>query len=513
MGKGVVLERVRQASATASAGSHYWVLAAIVAAGLFLRTIQVGREALWADEALTLVIKQWPAFDLLFLPVDPSAGLYYVLAKLLVPDGAGAMAARALSVAFGTASILAMYALGRAAFSRQWALLAAAMLAVSPALVDYSQEARGYSLLIFLVLVSAAALLWWGRALGEGNAGHARLALFGAATVLSLYTHFTAVFWIVPAMVIGREIADRSGQPNARRAYLFALAAMAIAAVPEIVRTVAHVHRFGVLGFLDNASAGQFFTVTGETLLPSAIWGGGPASAALLAAALLYGLSRLWKTKPDNPFALAVALCLLLVPVLVWIFSALVTPIFMPRSILLGIAGLILLLVLADRSARKPFASLAFIAAALASLAVHGTVRTKTPWRPIAAHLDANLAPGDAVLVCPEFQAASLAHAMGGARHPVFLPSGQGMALVEPGGGWEARFFGPLAGWRVLGRPPSRQILTPARIWIVDVGCSRRKTVRNWLGEGRVQPSGLDGVSLFEGRAIPGTVAVAGAST
>lgn len=503
------MERVQQASAAASMRSHYWILAAIVAAGLFLRTIEVDREALWADEALTLVIKKWSAWDLLVRPVDPSAGLYYLLTKLLVPDGAGAVAARLISVFFGTASIVAIYAIGRVALSRERALLAAAMLAVSPALVDYSQEARGYSLLIFLVLVSAAALLWWGRALGERKAGHGRLALFGVATVLSLYTHFTAIFWIAPAIIIGREIADRSGQAGARRAYALALVAMALAAVPETVRTFTHVLRFGVLGFLDNPSAQQFFTVTGETLLPSAIWGGGPLSAAVLAAALLYGFSRLWKRRPDEPFALAVALCLLLVPVLVWIFSYFVTPIFMPRSILLGIPGLILLLAHADRSARLPFAALAFIAAALASLALHGTVRTKAPWRPIAAYLDSNLKPGDGILVCPDYQAASLAHALGGARHPVFLPSREGMAMVEPGERWEARFFGPVIGWRVLGRPPSGLVLTPARIWLVEKGCSQRKMVRDWLGAGREQPSGLDGVVLFQGRAIPRRVVVA----
>lgn len=506
------MERVRQASATASPSSHFWVLAAIIAAGLFLRTIQVGQEALWADEALTLLIKQWPVFDLLVRPVDPSGGVYYLLAKLLVPDGAGAIAARLISVFFGTASIIAMYAIGRAALPRRQALLAAAMLAVSPVLVDYSQEARGYSLMIFLVLASAAALLWWGRALGEGRAGHRRLAMFGIATGLSLYTHFTAIFWIVPAIVIGREIADRSGRPGARRAYDLALAAMALAAVPEIVRTWTHVQRFGVLGFLDSPGALQFLTVTGETLLPSAIWGGGLLSAAALAAALLYSFHRLWKRRPDNGFALAVALCLLLVPVLVWIFSLLVTPIFMPRSILLGVPGLILLLVHADRLARLPYAASAFIAAALAALALHGTVRTKTPWRPIAAHLDANLKPGDGILVCPDFLAAALIHAMGGARYLVFLPSRQGMAVVEPGERWEARYFGPLAGWRVLGRPPSRFILTPARMWIVDIGCSQRNMVRDWLGEGREQPSGLDGVSLFEGRTMPRKVVVAGAS-
>ena len=53
-----------------------WVLAAITLVGLVLRVVWAGEQALWSDEALTLVIAKWPVQDLLVRPVganDPSA--------------------------------------------------------------------------------------------------------------------------------------------------------------------------------------------------------------------------------------------------------------------------------------------------------------------------------------------------------------------------------------------------------------------------------------------------------
>src|SRR5438876_576650 len=76
---------------------------------------------------------------------------YYMLAwgwaKLF---GTGEVGLRSLSALAGTLTIPAAYAAGRALSSRRAGLIAAALFAVNPLLVWYSQEARAYALLALL---------------------------------------------------------------------------------------------------------------------------------------------------------------------------------------------------------------------------------------------------------------------------------------------------------------------------------------------------------------------------
>src|SRR5207245_2897434 len=78
-------------------------------------------------------------------------------------------------------------------FSERAALIAAALAAVNPYLVWYSQEARSYSL---LVLLSALSLLLFARALREPT--RRAFVAWGVVSALAVFTHYFAVFLLVP---------------------------------------------------------------------------------------------------------------------------------------------------------------------------------------------------------------------------------------------------------------------------------------------------------------------------
>ena len=117
------------------------------------------------------------------------------------------------------------------------ALLSAALVALSFPLIDYSQEARAYSLLVLLVALSAT-FSCAGRGRQPG-------ALFGtlATCLLAFYTHFGSVFWIGPA-VMGLLWLGR-------RQMVGPLALTAILAVPELLR----ISRYPSEGFVWLAQA------------------------------------------------------------------------------------------------------------------------------------------------------------------------------------------------------------------------------------------------------------------
>src|SRR5687767_3507897 len=134
---------------------HYATLAAVLVLAALLRTVGVNAEGLWLDEALTLPLARWPALTMLLEPTDPTPALYYLLHAALIPPDAPLIAIRGISIVAGVAAVGLMYAFGRLAFGKSAGLIAALLMAVWTAHVDYSQEARAYALQASLSLCAA----------------------------------------------------------------------------------------------------------------------------------------------------------------------------------------------------------------------------------------------------------------------------------------------------------------------------------------------------------------------
>jgi len=168
--------------------------------GALLRFPTLGVQSLWFDESFTLLQLRQPLGDFLagmdlYQSTPP---LYYFVAwpwERVVGDSAIGM--RSLSAIFGTVTVPVVFLAGRALFSIKAGLLAAALVATSPTLVWYSQEARPYALLI---LLTSASLLFLARELQE----HRRrdVALFAVTSALAIATHYFAAFLVVPAAVV-----------------------------------------------------------------------------------------------------------------------------------------------------------------------------------------------------------------------------------------------------------------------------------------------------------------------
>jgi mannosyltransferase len=116
---------------------------------------------------------------------------------------------RSLSALAGVATVPAVWAAGRRLVSPGAGLLAAALVAVNPMLVWYSQEARSYAL---LVLFTSWGFYFWVRA--RETPSWPSLAGWAALSAAALATHYFAVFVLLPeaALLLVRA------SPNARRA-------------------------------------------------------------------------------------------------------------------------------------------------------------------------------------------------------------------------------------------------------------------------------------------------------
>jgi uncharacterized membrane protein len=179
-----------QASSSASA-VWFWLILAIAVG---LRFAFLSKESLWLDE----VSSWWFATDLhrALTAERTNPPLYYTLLHFWIGwFGTSEAGLRSFSVVPGVLSVGLVYALAKKLFSRGIALGSALYQSISSFQIYYSQEARTFALLVFLLL--AAALALWNAM--EAESPRRRLIYFCGYTLagaLALYAHFIAVFFL-----------------------------------------------------------------------------------------------------------------------------------------------------------------------------------------------------------------------------------------------------------------------------------------------------------------------------
>ncbi|HEX3433629.1 MAG TPA: glycosyltransferase family 39 protein [Solirubrobacteraceae bacterium] len=200
--------------------ASWWPLAALIVLAAALRLATLDLQSFWYDEAFTPVHVLHDGLGATLRAVvhhENTPPLWYLLAWVDARlFGDGALALRLPSALAGVLSVPVVWAIAQQLAGRRAALVAAAIVAVNPLFVWYSQEARAYGL---FVLMSALAMLCFVRALDDPTRG--RLAAFALAGALALLTHYFAVFLLVP-MALWLLLDGR-----ARRATLLALGALA----------------------------------------------------------------------------------------------------------------------------------------------------------------------------------------------------------------------------------------------------------------------------------------------
>jgi mannosyltransferase len=169
-------------------------LIALMAVAGTLRAIGLNRD-LWLDEVYTLIrtVRQ-PLWKILTIfPGDNQHMFYSVLARIsVVLLGDHPWTLRLPSLIFGVAAVPALYFLGRELTTRREALLAATLLTVSYHHVWFSQNARGYSGMLFWTLLCSIYLLR-----GLRSAKRSNWVLYAVAAALGTYTYLMMVLVVL----------------------------------------------------------------------------------------------------------------------------------------------------------------------------------------------------------------------------------------------------------------------------------------------------------------------------
>jgi 4-amino-4-deoxy-L-arabinose transferase-like glycosyltransferase len=207
------------------------LLAGLVVVGGVIRFIVAGQD-LFADELATYWISATKGLPDVVETVGTTAEISPPLGFVLswfttelgtrLSLGFSSELIRLPALVAGIATIPLVYAIGVRTVTRGAALLAAALTTLSPFMILYSAEARGYGVMMALVLLSTLFLL-----LAEGDGRKRWWVGYAVAVCLAAYTHYTSVF------VLGAQAAWAAwAYPELRKPLAIATGAAALAYVP-----------------------------------------------------------------------------------------------------------------------------------------------------------------------------------------------------------------------------------------------------------------------------------------
>lgn len=155
-----------------------------------LRVFHLADQSLWYDEAFTAYLAH---FDLAQITARTAADIqpplyYYLLHFGIALAGDSEFALRFLSLVFGVLTIPLMFVTARRLFNSNTGIIGSLLATLAPLYVWYSQEARMYTMITFLLLLSSYALL---KEI-EGGGGRRWRVVFIVANIAAIYTHYFA---------------------------------------------------------------------------------------------------------------------------------------------------------------------------------------------------------------------------------------------------------------------------------------------------------------------------------
>jgi mannosyltransferase len=173
-------------------------VAILLVLAAFLRCYRLGHQEVWMDEAFSALVVQLDGRQLLAaFMLESNPPLYFLLLKVFGSlFGYSPVSIRALSVILSVCTVAVVLLYGSWVVSRRFAFGAAVFLTVSPYSLYYAQEARGYSLLLLLLVTALLACYD-----AVKNRSMPAVWVFAVTILAAGYTHYFAALTIAPLAI------------------------------------------------------------------------------------------------------------------------------------------------------------------------------------------------------------------------------------------------------------------------------------------------------------------------
>jgi mannosyltransferase len=179
----------------------------------FLLRFRIDKESLWLDEVVNLPAStgSWTQTWEFLKQVPEQHPFYYVLLRGWLTLGSSEVVLRSMSALFALASLWAIFFLTRELFDDVVAMVVTVLLCFSPFHIFYGQEARMYSLLEVLAIVSSYFFL---KSLTSTERRWP--AWYAVAAIAGVYTHLF-FFLVLATHVVFLLVRERSMSADVRR--------------------------------------------------------------------------------------------------------------------------------------------------------------------------------------------------------------------------------------------------------------------------------------------------------
>jgi mannosyltransferase len=259
-------------------------LTAVTLLAAVARLPTLAQQSYWLDEGYTVRLLRMSFSGLLHaIPRSESTPpLYYALAWVWTRIfGDAEFGLRSLSALAGIATVPVAWAIARRLAGPRAAAIAGLLIAVSPLLVWFSQEARAYALATLLATISVLCVVGW----MQERRGR-WLAAWALAAALGLATHYFVAFIIAPEVLLLWRLGPRVDRRLGVAVAVVAIVACALIPLALAQRGTGHADYIaqGPLGtralqvpkqlLLGYASPAQVLTASLATaaLLAGAVW-------------------------------------------------------------------------------------------------------------------------------------------------------------------------------------------------------------------------------------------------
>ena len=160
-----------------------------------LTFLHIASSSIWFDEAFSAYLTRFNFFEIAkYTAYDVHPPLYYWILKLwAMLFGTSDVAFRSLSVLFGATAIVFGVLLVKRLFGRKPAAVSLLLLAISPMLIRYGQEARMYTMAAAITLAATYVLTF----AVQSEKRRKPWIIYGILVGLGMWTHyFTALVWL-----------------------------------------------------------------------------------------------------------------------------------------------------------------------------------------------------------------------------------------------------------------------------------------------------------------------------
>ncbi|HEX6506428.1 MAG TPA: glycosyltransferase family 39 protein, partial [Chloroflexota bacterium] len=426
--------------------------------------------------------------------------LYYLIVHAVLQIHDSYLVPRAISVVCGALSVLVLFYLGKRLYGPAAGLCAAALLAVSPFHLWFSQDGRGYELAGLLVLGSYLFLF---TALDQPK--RSTWIMYAACTALTVYSEYTTVFVLVPQVALLLRARERGLTRSLVLSWLAVILAYApwigvvaintasIAGSYWIPRPDAHVVANTVLEFLGLLTPCASPPCSGHELAVPLLHGNEiPIAAIAFAIVLVVGAASMRR----RDLTTVTLVLWLVVPFILVLLISIGWSLYLDRVFLDATFPLYLMggaaLAGVGRNRRKWLPAILVLLVGAASVANLESIYaggSNPDWRSAVRDFQAAYRPGQSVLFNPGVLRSLVASYLPAGWHATTeVPLWSRSYVDVPG--WPASYAGPrkpdqTQRLRIEARLRNWQITMAARgrrqVWLLTLDYSGMNDTRRWF--------------------------------